>query len=170
MTMMKIKAADMWQTTHLDHAIAEEFFGWQWWSYVGRPTRGHPEYNSETLRVREFFPPEAFKGKQWKEFFDKYDGRKADGNEPLSYRYCSSVGPAMVPHFEGHPQAFSAVEIELKKRKLLPKYIEILAGQIDCEPTDTAALMLAGLKDRCIAALATIGSKYVVKDVAEVSH
>lgn len=159
-----IRANRMWQTTPLDHAIAEEFFGWRWLAYQGRPVRSHPEYPKE-MRVRRFYPPDTELAKSksnkqaWKEHFVECPHEPAKGDEPLCYCYESSMGPHMVPHFSGHAEAIAKLERELVKRKLFDRYQKILAVCIGSSvPGDLAT---AECEDKCIAALATVRSKHI---------
>ena len=80
----------------LDEEIAIRVLGWQWMSFVGVPTRGIEGYPAKR-RVRELFSPKQLKSKEWQEYFEKHEGKEADMTEPLSYRYCSSQGPAVPP-------------------------------------------------------------------------
>lgn len=153
----------MWQTTDVDYAIAEEFFGWKWLSFLGTPMRDHPDYvtsrnGNEHIRVRQFFSPEALKSKRWKEYFVAHDAKPATGEEPLSYAYCSSAGPAMVPHYSGDFNDCRKMEDEIRRRELFETYHEMLMCQVGIEDE---SIHFASCEDRCLAALATIGSKYV---------
>jgi hypothetical protein len=141
----------MWQTTNLDYAVAEELFGWRWMTCKGIPVRGTPDYPKE-CRVRRFYPPETLANKQWQEYFAEQGGiEPSTGKEPLDYSYCSSQGPACVPHFSGDHNAIAQMERELRKQKVQwGRYISILGKRRSC-------------KAKCIAALAAVGSKYVAR-------
>jgi len=134
------------EQNQLSAAVAEEFFGWRWWSFVGIPTRDHPGYPAK-CRVRQFLPPQSLANKRWIAFFDGADGRGATGDEPLAYTYCSAAGPDCFPSFSS---GVATLEKELNKRGLLKKYHDILAR-----------MMHASCEQRCIAALAAADSKYV---------
>lgn len=78
--------------------IAQEFYGWKWMRYLGMPTNDHPQYRTmdrETgIPVREFMPRLSEKA------LESWNSRgiaEADMTEPLSYRYRSSIGPAIPP-------------------------------------------------------------------------
>ena len=169
MHTIKINASQMWQTTKLDEAIAEEFFGWRWLAYSGRPMRGHPDYHKE-IRVRRFYPPlESIKSKsvrkQWEDYFARVPHEQASGEEPLCYSYCSSNGPHRVPHFSGHWDAIRELEVEIDRRKLWNDYESRLATICDAWAKDgiinQRKLRKATCEQRCVAALAAIGSKYI---------
>lgn len=163
MTIYTIKPTDMWQTTSLDCAVAEELFGWKWLAFNGRPTTSHPEYRTrKDIRVRRFFPPVESLGKQWQEYFKEVPHEPANGDEPLCYSYCSSNGPHMVPHFSGHESAVKDMEQEIHRRGLWAEYREHLKAQIGKE--DDASLNFADCESKCIAALAAVGSKYVTSE------
>lgn len=156
---------EMWQTTDLDEAIAEEIFGWRWLAYKDTPVRGTPGYPAE-CRVRRFFPPKTLENKKWQEYFAEIGGYEpANGDEPLDYSYCSSFGPAMVPHFSGHRDAIDDMETELEKRGLFNEYVKHLTNQLgDDSPRK---VLRADCKTKCIAALAAVGSKYVTIEEAK---
>lgn len=63
--------------------------GFQWIAFDGTPIRGTPGY-PETMRVRQFMSPKQMKNRAWKAFFRERNGAPATGDEPLSYKYCSS--------------------------------------------------------------------------------
>lgn len=161
-----IDAKSMWQTSDLDYYVAEVFFGWRWLAFNDIPVRGTPGYPAE-CRVRRFYPPddelaESERGKRrWAEYFAERPHEPANGDEPLDYCYCSSNGPHCVPHFSGHADACQELEREIRKRGLWSRYMEILAVQIGS--TDDPDLYLAPCDQKCIAALAAVGSKYVVQ-------
>lgn len=161
MNAIKIDAKKIWQTTAMDEAVAEELFGWKWLAFTCRPTRSHPEYPKE-MRVRRFYPPVESLGKQWAAYFKEHPHEPATGDEPLSYCYCSSNGPHMVPHFSGHEDAILQMEKELHRRKLWDDYQGFLAARVRSD--DTAKLRFASCEDKCIAALAAVGSKYVTAE------
>jgi hypothetical protein len=86
----------------IDELILTKLLGWKWMSFLGMPTNDHPNYRDpdvreKGLRVRELFSPKQLESQGWQEYFEKHEGREADGTEPLSYRYCSSMGPARPP-------------------------------------------------------------------------
>lgn len=158
MTPIKIKASDIWQETELDRIIAHEFFGWRWLAFNGIPIRDTPGYPNET-RVRQFFPPRESLGKQWQRWFAQSgEVTEADGTEPLSYRYCSSMGPHIVPHFSGHDNEFPQVADELKKRGKWGAFVLHL-GKIT--GNSLSKMMDATPEEKCLAALAAIESKFV---------
>lgn len=156
----------IWQTTELDHAVAEEFFGWKWIAVTDIPVRRTPGYPNR-MRVRRFVPPDVFTNKRWKDYLAEAEVGDATGDEPLDYCYCSSNGPHMVPHFSGHRDAVEAMEKELRRRKLWDKYRKQLWAQVTGEPQpddaviDESRLAAADCESRCIAALAVVGSKHV---------
>lgn len=80
----------------LDELILTQVLGWKWLSFIGIPTRDTEGYPAE-CRVRQLFSPKQLKSKEWQEHLAKCEVRDADGTEPLSYRYCSSMGPARPP-------------------------------------------------------------------------
>ena len=80
----------------LDEVILTQVFGWKWMSFEGIPTRSTKGY-PEKCRVRELFSPKQLKSKNWQKYFKEREGREADGSEPLSYSYCSSMGPTPPP-------------------------------------------------------------------------
>jgi len=162
-------AITMWQTTSLDRAIAEELFGWKWWSWVGIPIRGTPGYPTKT-RVRQFVSPEQLADKRWEKFLEASEGAPATGDEPLDYSYCSSQGGEWVPHFSGHLNACAEMESELEKRGLAESYLEHLRNYIEqvdgSEPTANR-IHRAQPQERCMAALAAVGSKYIKVEQVE---
>lgn len=154
----------MWKATSLDFAVAEELFGWKWWSYFGRPVRSHPEYPKE-MRVRRFYPPLESLCDQWQDHFKRNPHEPAIGDEPLCYSYESMNGPHDVPHFSGHRDACEDMEREIAKRGLFEKYFDFLAQQTRAKrqngTINEKKRHFAKCEDRCLAALATVGSKYV---------
>jgi hypothetical protein len=82
----------------LTEELAIRLLGWKWMSFVGIPTRGTEGYPRE-CRVRRLFSPQELKDKRLKDYFQKHDLAEATGEEPLSYAYCSSQGPAIPPRF-----------------------------------------------------------------------
>lgn len=161
---MTITDTDIWKTTDLDHAIAEEFFCWSWVSFISIPMRSHPDY-PEMIRVRQFVLADLA-GDRWKQFFEENDGALADGSEPLAYCYCSSVGPAFVPHFSGHESAIAELEKELRKRDLWEQFrgqlwAQIIKKDTDADSIDEARLAAADCETRCIAALAVVDSRFL---------
>lgn len=163
MQPIKLNSEQFWQTTPLDFAIAEEFFGWRWLTHVGIPTRSAPNY-PEKRPVRRFFPPDSELNKQWFAHFERVPHEPSKGDEPLCYCYCSSNGPHLVPHFSGHANAIQKLEAEIERRGIMDDYLGQLAAQAGCEVEETAKLMRATCEQRCIAALAVIGSKYVTME------
>lgn len=152
---------EVWQTTNLDEAVAEEFFGWKWMAYRGIPVRGTPGYPQECI-VRQFLSVDAVKNPRWQEFLKENDGRETTGDEPLAYCYCSSQGPAIVPHFSGHHRDIATLEKELRRRKLWSQYRQHLWAQIGGDgEIEEDRLADADCESRCIAALAVVGSKHV---------
>lgn len=84
----------------IDAELAVRLLGWKWLSFMSRPMASHPEYESgKKIRCRQLFSPKQLCDARWKSFFAKEDARDATGEEPLSYAYCSSNGPAIVPKF-----------------------------------------------------------------------
>lgn len=161
---------EIWQITELDRMVAEEFFGWRWMAFIGTPTRSHPDY-PKPVRVRQFMSPEGLASERWLEYWRKHDGAPAYGNEPLSYRYCSSMGPAQVPHFSGNWNAIADLEQELRGRELWNDYRQQLWSQVvgseGLDGIDEGRLAAAGHKARCIAALAVVGSKFAAPEPCE---
>ena len=100
----------------INERIATELFGWRWVSWVGIPTKGTPHYPAP-CRVRQFISPGHITPVAWQQRVDEAGGRDADGTEPLSYRYCSSLGPEMVPEFQGKDD----VQVLIQVRKLWKK-------------------------------------------------
>jgi hypothetical protein len=86
----------------ISHKEREELcirlLGWKWVSFIGIPHNEHPTYPAE-CRVRQLLSAKQLKNKYWREMLDANDAQPATGEEPLSYRYCSSQGPARVPEF-----------------------------------------------------------------------
>lgn len=76
----------------LDELILTRILGWKWISFIGIPAEGTPGYPGE-CRVRELISPKDLRSKRMQEYLAARDCRDADGNEPLSSRYCSSMGP-----------------------------------------------------------------------------
>ena len=152
------------EQNQLSAAVAEEFFGWRWMSFVGIPTRDHPGYPAK-CRVRQFMSPKSLANKRWIAFFDGADGRGATGDEPLAYTYCSAAGPDCFPSFSSDVVATLELEKELNKRGLLKEYHDILVKQVGAKrpggSIDIARMMHASCEQRCIAALAAADSKYV---------
>lgn len=155
----------IYTTTNLDRFIAEELFGWKWMAYDGKPMINHPQYREGDIRVREFFSPESLKNKRWQEYWGEKNGAEATGDEPLSYRYCSSYGPAMVPRYSSSRDDAFEMEREIRRRKLWPKYETILAQQCRAMRKNGTInyerMHFASLTNRCLAALAVVGSKYI---------
>ena len=92
-------------------------FGWKWMSWIGRPTRDHPDYPIDNIRVRQFMSAEQLKMPSWKKWLadPKIEAREAIGDEPLTYTYCSSGCSAVpIPNFLG--SADYAVLQQVKKR------------------------------------------------------
>lgn len=110
----------------------------------------------------------AFRCKQWQEHFKEVPHEPANGDEPLDYCYCSSMGPHTVPHFSGHEPAARDMEQEIDRRGLRDRYDEILAAQqgaMNPDGTiDYKRMRYVTYENRCIAALASVGSRYVVHD------
>jgi hypothetical protein len=90
---------------NVDELIAQKLFGWKWVAFAGVPIRGTEGYPNKTM-VRQFCSPLYVEKLQ-----DMLEVRDADMNEPLSYRYCSSLGPECVPQF--HQALEMVVELEL---------------------------------------------------------
>jgi len=80
----------------IDELILTQVLGWKWMSFIAIPVRGTEGYPQE-MRVRELFSPERLESRDWQKHLANCEGREADGTEPLSYRYCSSVGPESPP-------------------------------------------------------------------------
>ncbi len=80
---------------NMHEQILTKLCGWKWLAFRGRPTKSHPNYHEGETTVRQFFSAKQIKNMQEEiasgEYWD------ADMTEPLSYRYCSSVGPAFIP-------------------------------------------------------------------------
>ena len=84
--------------------IAEKLFGWKWIAFIDIPTRDTDGYPKECY-VRQFFSKKTLSDETWQGLFLENKARDAKGTEPLSYRYCSSVGPECVPDFLGDVNA-----------------------------------------------------------------
>jgi hypothetical protein len=164
MTPLANDDKDRWQTTELDHAIAEEFFGWKWMASMCIPVRSASGYPKERM-VQQFMSPQSLSSPQWQGHWEKNQGREADGTEDLAYCYCSSCGPEMVPHYSGHLSAIAELEREIRRRDLWYQYRDQLwlqvSEQTENMTIDEELLADAGCETRCVAALAVIGSKYV---------
>jgi hypothetical protein len=81
----------MKQLTHdLHEELAIRLLGWRWMAFTGIPVKGTASYPKK-CRVRQLFSKE--------QLATLTDAEEATGDEPLSYAYCSSVGPAIVPRF-----------------------------------------------------------------------
>lgn len=147
-------------TANLDERVAEEFFGWRWMAFTGTPVRGADGYPNKTT-VRQFFPPDSDLSEDWRKYLEKHGASPASGNEPLSYRYCSSCGPHVVPHFSGDENALKHVERELDNRNSWDKYQEMLVDQLEAFDSqgkvDGKKLRAATCEQKCIAALAAVG-------------
>jgi len=169
MNAIMIDPKRIWKTSDLDYCVAEELFGWKWLAYLGIPVRDTPGYPNKVL-VRQFFSPGIEANKHWLDYFAHKGGgfQPATGDEPLSYRYCSSQGPEMVPYFSGHQEAMRAMEEELDRRNLFDDYQKHIAAQLRClnddETFDVKKVRNADCETRCIAALAAVGSKYVTQN------
>lgn len=118
---MNIKFINM-KNTELSQAISQAMFGWRWVSFQGIPTIDTDGYPNET-RVRQFFSPEQLAHQQWIDYFAKHGGADATGDEPLSYRYCSSYGPACYPDFAADENEFRKVASKLVEANLWDKYV-----------------------------------------------
>jgi hypothetical protein len=153
-----VAEAVFWQTSDLDYLIAEEIFGWKWLAYIGIPVRGTPGY-PQTCRVRRFFPPETLSQESYEKWAVEHEAGPATGAEPLDYAYCSSCGPAPVPHFSGHAEAARMLEKELHKRgrTIWERYLSALAECVE----DGEPLQLASCDAKCLAALVAIDSPNV---------
>lgn len=89
---------------NIDELIAQKLFGWKWVAFSGIPIRGTEGYPNKTM-VRQFCSPMHIEQLQ-----KMVEVRDADMSEPLSYRYCSSMGPECVPQF--HQALEIVVELE----------------------------------------------------------
>lgn len=138
----------------LSEQIAEAFFGWKWMAYVGTPTRDTDGY-PEKQRVRQFFSPQALQSDAWKDFLAKNEAAPATGKEPLSYRYCSSQGPAFVPQYASDRNACFEMEEEIQRRGLWPvyrKHLLLSKHSHDLTPDDEY-IHFVDCQKRCRAAL-----------------
>ncbi len=97
-----------------DEFIAQHVFGWKWISYIGTPIRGTEGYPCK-CRVRQFFSPKTLENKDWIEYFAEAKAQPATGDEPLSYSYCSSAAPEMVPPYTSDRNADWEVWQHVKK-------------------------------------------------------
>ena len=89
---------------------AIETLGYKWMSFDGIPTRGTEGY-PQRQRVRQLMSPEQLASPRWQEFLQQNNGREADGDEPLSYSYCSSgCDVAIVPDLCGDDLAGKLAE------------------------------------------------------------
>ena len=146
-----------WQTTDVDCAIAEEFFGWKWMAF---DAASHPQSDPPQI-VRRFMFPDQLESPEWIEFFREQHGHPADGTESIDDTALTNV-----PHFSGHEIEIAHVERELRWRHLWHEYRDQLWAQIGgTGPIDESRLADAGCEDRCIAALAVVGSKFVKPDL-----
>ena len=155
----------MWQTTELDWAIAEEFFGWKWLSFIDTPTKSTPGYPKKT-RVRRFFSEGLLDSDAWATWLDDHDRAPATGDEPLAYCYCSSHGNESVPHYSGHHDAIAELEAEIRKRGLWSDYrcclwAQVIQAETDGTDIDEERLAAATCEMRCVAALVLVKSKHV---------
>lgn len=159
---MNIMTFKIVRTTALDHAIAEEFFGWRWMAHRGIPIRGTEGYPRKRM-VRRFHSPDTITSGRWKEYWKRTEGRLADGTEPLDYSYCSSAGPEIVPHFSGDIGAVAILERDLQDRFLWDDYRKQLQVQMSRQSAedpiiDERLIATADCETRCIAALAIVNS------------
>jgi len=144
-------------TTDLDRAIAQEFFGWKWVAFWGIPIKGTKNYPKKCM-VRQFFPPESLENEDWILHFEKNQARKSDGDEPLSYPYCSSCGPAEVPRFSKYYGSFFPVQIKLEDMGLWEEYSKRMQPQLCNAPNGDSPL--GDFEFGCIVALDLVNSKY----------
>lgn len=105
--------------TEMTEELAVERFGYQWWSWFGIPIKGTPCYPKST-RVRQLMSPGQIEHPRWKEYWAEHDGRPADGDEPLSYAYCS---------MGDHPAELPSLRNE--RKQLLETDIPRLLAEID---------------------------------------
>ncbi len=150
--------------TDLDHAVAEQFFGWKWMAYYGRPTHDNAGYPRECM-VREFLSPAATNSEGWVRYLAENQGREADGSEPLAYCYSSANGPARVPAYSADFNAVHEMETELRTLNAwdlyrLQLWVQIQTGGSGLKINE-ALLAAAECEARCVAALAVVGSKFV---------
>ena len=64
-------------------------------SFIGKPVKSCPEYPKD-VRVRQLLSSKQLESKTWIDFLAENDDREANGDEPLSYTYCSA-GCCAVP-------------------------------------------------------------------------
>jgi hypothetical protein len=84
----------------IDAELAVRLLGWKWMSFMSRPVSSHPLYETrQEIRCRQLFSPSQLADPRWSKYLAERDACEATGDEPLSYAYCSSNGPAMVPTF-----------------------------------------------------------------------
>ncbi len=164
MTPITLSEEQCWQTSNLDYAIDEEFFGSKWMAYRDTPVRSKPGYPQECI-IRKFLSAKMLANPDWQQYLAEHECRDADGSEPLAYCYCSSQGGYEPPHYSGHASAIAVVEKELRRRKLWSEYRTQLWVQItqqaDDLTIDESRLADADCATRCVAALAVVGSKHV---------
>lgn len=82
----------------LQRDVAERVMGWRWVAFEGVPTRDTAGYPAK-CRVRMFCPPDMIESNA-----DTWIG-EATGDEPLSYKYCSSSPAPFVPDWHSDPGA-----------------------------------------------------------------
>lgn len=96
MSNMKLREIDH----DIDAELAVRLLGWKWLSFMSRPVKSHPEYQTgKEIRCRQLFTPRQLADERWQEYLAAKDARDATGDKPLSYTYCSSNGPEYPPKF-----------------------------------------------------------------------
>lgn len=83
-----------------DEEFAVKFLGWKWMSFLSRSTKSHELYKTgQEIRCRQLFSARQLANEDWAAWLNSKDACEATGEEPLSYAYCSSNGPAFAPVF-----------------------------------------------------------------------
>ena len=90
---MKLKAIE---DREVYNTVLTKMLGWKWLSFIDTPTTGTEGY-PQPCRVRMLFSPKQLKDVEWQKYLQEAEVKDADGSEPLHYRYCSSMGPAVPP-------------------------------------------------------------------------
>ena len=97
----------------LSEEVARQLFGWKWMSWVDTPVKEAPGYPAK-CRIRQFVSPRTIADRRWISFWAERELRDATGDEPLSYRYCSSMGPERCPHYGGADDILVLEEVRSK--------------------------------------------------------
>ena len=108
--------------------------GWRWMAFDGIPIKGTPGY-PQRQRVKQLFSPEQLADREWQDFLNRSSASEADGDEPLSYTYCSShCSVASVPDLLGS-------ELALKLNRLVH---DVCGDQV---PHDIGLKLVAIVRD-----------------------